>query len=171
MRLGQKNALVRQWARKGTRPRQPKDQRYKSAYLFGAVAPAQAKGAALVMPKANTYAMQAHLEEIARMIAPGAHAIVLMDQAGWHTTDKLDPPENISLLPLPPRSPELNPVENIWQYLRQNYLSNRIFANRIFDGYEVILDAACEAWNKLIDQPEQIRSIATRNWATIGQSQ
>ncbi len=70
MRLGQKNALVRQWARKGTRPRQPKDQRYKSAYLFGAVAPAQAKGAALVMPRANTHAMQAHLEEIARMAPP-----------------------------------------------------------------------------------------------------
>ena len=165
MRLGQKNALVRQWARKGTRPRQPKDQRYESAYLFGAVAPAQAKGAALVMPSANTHAMQAHLEEIARMVAPGAHAIVLLDQAGWHTTDKLRRPENISLLPLPPRSPELNPVENIWQYLRQTYLSNRVF-----DGYDVIVDAACQAWNKLIDQPERIQSIATRKWAAIGQS-
>ena len=166
MRLGQKNTLVRQWARKGTRPRQPKDQRYQSAYLFGAVAPAQAKGAALVMPKANTHAMQAHLEEIARMVAPGAHAIVLMDQAGWHTTDKLEPPANINLLLLPPRSPELNPAENIWQYLRQNYLSNRVF-----ETYDDIVDAACTAWNKLIDQPEHIQSIATRKWATIGQPQ
>ena len=88
------------------------------------------------MPKANTHAMQAHLEEIARMVAPGAHAIVLLDQAGWHITEKLKPPTNISLLPLPPRSPELNPVENIWQYLRQSCLSNRVF-----DGYDAILDA------------------------------
>lgn len=165
MRLGQKNALVRQWARKGTRPRQPKDQRYKSAYLFGAVAPAEAKGAALVMPRANTHAMQAHLEEITRIVAPGAHAIVLLDRAGWHTTQKLKRPKNISLLPLPPRSPELNPVENIWQFLRQTYLSNRVF-----DGYEHIVEAACQAWNKLIEQPECIQSIATRKWASIGQS-
>ncbi len=68
-------------------------------------------------------------------------------------------------MPLPPRSPELNPVENIWQYLRQIYLSNRVF-----DGYEVIVDAACQAWNKLIEQPQRILSIATRNWAAIGQS-
>jgi transposase len=165
MRLGQKNALVRQWARKGSRPRQPKDQRYQSAYLFGAVAPAQAKGAAVVMPKANTHAMQAHLEEISHAVAPGAHAIVLMDQAGWHTTQKLEPPANLSPLFLPSRSPELNPVENIWQYLRQTYLSNRVF-----EGYDAIVDAACHAWIRLIDQPERIRSIATRNWATIGQS-
>ena len=165
MRLGQKNALVRQWARKGTRPRQPKDQRYQSAYLFGAVAPAQAKGAAVVMPKANTHAMQVHLEEISHAVAPGAHAIVLMDQAGWHTTQKLNLPTNLSPLFLPPRSPELNPVENLWQYLRQTYLSNRVF-----EGYEAIVEAACQAWIKLIDQPERIRSIATRNWATIGQS-
>ena len=101
MRLGQKNGLVRQWARTGTRPRQPKDQRYQSAYLFGAVAPAQAKGAAVVMPKANTHAMQVHLEEISHAVAPGAHAIVLMDQAGWHTTQKLVPPANLSPLFLP----------------------------------------------------------------------
>ena len=118
-------------------PGNPRTSATTSAYLFGAVAPAQARGVALVMPKANTHAMQAHLEEIARMVAPGAHAIVLLDQAGWHITEKLKPPTNISLLPLPPGSPELNPVENIWQYLRQSYLSNRVF-----DGYDAILDAA-----------------------------
>ena len=90
MRVGQKNGLVYQWARKGTRPSQPADQRYESAYLFGAVCPARDTGAALAMPSADTEAMQKHLDEIARNVVTGAHAIVLLDQAGWHTTDKLE---------------------------------------------------------------------------------
>lgn len=164
MRLGQKNSLVRQWARKGTRPRQPADQRYESAYLFGAVCPARGTGAALMMPYADTNAMQAHLDEISREIAEGAHAIVIMDRAGWHTTPALTVPENLSLLFLPPGSPELNPVENIWQYLRQTWLSNRVF-----EDYDAILDAGCDAWNKLIALPKTITSITNRQWATIGQ--
>ena len=114
MRLGQKNSRVRQWARKGTRPRQPADLRYQNAYLFGAICPARGTGAAIMMPTADTEAMQAHLNEIAKAVALGAHAVILMDQAGWHTTGALTLPENMSLLFLPPKSPELNPVENIW---------------------------------------------------------
>ena len=74
-RIGQKNGVVRQWARKGTRPRQPADQRYENAYLFGAICPARGKGAAIAMPNADTQAMQEHIEEIARRVAPGAHAV------------------------------------------------------------------------------------------------
>ena len=160
MRLGQKNGLGRQWARKGTRPRQPKDQRYQSLYLFGAICPARGTGAGLVMPWANTHAMQAHLNEISLAVAPGAHGVVLIDRAGWHTTGKLKIPKNITLLFLPSRAPELNPVENLWQFLRQTYLSNRVF-----ETYEDILDAPCEAWNRLIDQPWRIMSIGLRDWA------
>ena len=165
MRLGQKNALVRQWARRGSRPRQPKDQRYQSLYLFGAICPARGTGAALVLPWANTQAMQAHLWEISRNVAPGAHAVLLLDRAGWHMTAKLKVPKNITLLFLPSRAPELNPVENLWQHLRQTYLSNRVF-----ETYQDILDAACEAWNNIIDQPWKIMSIGLRQWAHNGQS-
>ena len=104
MRVGQKNSLVRQWAPKGSRPRQVKDLRTSSAYLFGAICPERGEGAALVMPRANTEAMDLHLEEISRAVAPNAHAVVLLDQAAWHTTAKLGIPENISLVPLPPKS-------------------------------------------------------------------
>lgn len=156
-RIGQKNGLVRQWARRGTRPRQPADQRYESAYLFGAICPARGVGAALAMPFADTHAMQAYLDEIARTVAKGAHAVLLLDRAGWHTTAKLAVPKNISLIFLPSRSPELNPVENIWQYLRANWLSNRVF-----DSYDDIIDAACDAWNRLVDQPKTITSIGMR---------
>jgi hypothetical protein len=86
MRVGQKNSLVYQWAKKGTRPRQPKDQRYENAYLFGAVCPSRDTGAAIIMPHANTAAMRKHLEEISRPVAPGAHGLIILDQAGWHTT-------------------------------------------------------------------------------------
>ena len=165
-RVGQKNGLVYQWARRGSRPRQPKDQRYENAYLFGAICPARDIGAAVVMPYADTHAMQVHLDEISLHVAEGSIAALLLDQAGWHTTGKLVIPANIVLVPLPPKSPELNPVENVWQYLRQTWLSNRVFA-----GYEDICHACCDAWNNLAAKIGRIASIGRRRWATIGQSQ
>ena len=164
-RVGQKNGLVRQWARRGSRPRQPADQRYESAYLFGAICPAHANGAALALPYADTFAMQLHLDEISRHVAEGAHAVLLLDRAGWHTTGMLNMPKNITPIFLPSRAPELNPVENIWQYLRANWLSNRVF-----ETYDDIIDAACDAWRKLIAQPKTITSIGMREWANVGQS-
>ena len=163
-RIGQKNGRARQWARRGTRPRQPADQRYDNAYLFGAICPARGVGAALVLPYADTDMMQLHLDEISRNVAEGAHAVLLLDRAGWHTTGKLDMPDNITPIFLPSRAPELNPVENVWQYLRQNWLSNTVFEN-----YDAIVDAACAAWQKLIAQPETITSIGMRDWAHVGQ--
>ena len=155
---------MRQWARRGTRPRQPADQRYESAYLFGAICPARGTGAALALPFADTEAMQLHLDEIARTVARGAHAVLLLDRAGWHTTGNLAVPNNITLIFLPSRAPELNPVENIWQYLRANWLSNRVF-----ETYGDIIKAACGAWRNLTAQPQTITSIGTREWALVGQ--
>jgi transposase len=163
-RIGQKNGQVRQWARRGTRPRQPADQRYDNAYLFGAICPARGVGAALALPYADAAMMQLHLNEISRNVAVGAHAVLLLDRAGWHTTSKLDVPANITPIFLPSRAPELNPVENVWQYLRQNWLSNTVFEN-----YDAIIDAACAAWRNLIAQPETITSIGMREWAHVGQ--
>jgi len=162
--VGQKNGQVYRWAPKGTRPRQVEGQRYENAYIFGAVCPALDKGVALVMPHANAEAMQKHLEEISRSITTEAHGVLIMDGAGWHRSGALNIPENLSILFLPPYSPELNPTENIWQFLRQTYLSNRVFEN-----WEAIVDACCDAWNRLTVEPVRIKSIATRKWATTGQ--
>ena len=104
--------------------------------------------------------MQLHLDEIALAVEPGAHALIMLDQAGWHMTDKLDIPDNITLLPLPSKAPELNPVENVWQFMRQNWLSNRVFRSG-----DDILDHCCDAWNKLVDQPWCIMSLGLRQWA------
>ena len=159
-RIGQKNKLTRRWARRGTRPRAPRDQRTEWAYIFGAICPAKGKGAGLVMPWCDTDAMAAHLIEISAAVDPGAHAVLIVDQAGWHLTPKLAIPDNITVLALPPRSPELNPVENVWQFMRDNWLSNRIFKS-----YEDIVALCCQAWNNLIDQPWKIMSLGMRKWA------
>jgi transposase len=117
------------------------------------------------LPYADTDAMQLHLDEISRHVARRAHAVLLLDRAGWHTTAKLKVPKNITLIFLPSRSPELNPVENVWQYLRANRLSNRVF-----ESYDAIIDAACEAWRSLIAEPKAITSIGMRDWARVGQA-
>ena len=104
--------------------------------------------------------MTLHLTEISAAVAAGAHAVLLLDQAGWHGSRDLIIPDNITLLPLPPRSPELNPVENVWQFMRDNWLSNRVFAS-----YADILEHCCHAWNKLVDQPWRIMSLGMRRWA------
>ena len=122
--------------------------------------PAKGKGAGLVMPWCDTDAMAAHLIEISAAVDPGAHAVLIVDQAGWHLTPKLAIPDNITVLALPPRSPELNPVENVWQFMRDNWLSNRIFKS-----YEDIVALCCQAWNNLIDQPWKIMSLGMRKWA------
>ena len=116
----------------------------------------------VVMPEVNTEAMEAHLAEIGRRVSPGAHAVLVLDGAGWHSSPRLRVPDNVSLLPLPRYSPELNPVENVWEYLRQNWLSHRVW-----DSYEAIVAACCEAWNMLMRSPEQIASITTRGWAQV----
>jgi len=111
------------------------------------------------MPRCDTEAMNLHLAEIATQIAPGAHAAILVDQAGWHLSSRLDVPPNITLILLPAKCPELNPQENVWQFLRENWLSNRVFKS-----YQQIVDFCCEAWNRLIDQPWRIMSIGMREW-------
>jgi hypothetical protein len=114
-RVGQQGSLTYIWAEQGTRPPAPRDQRYDSAYIFGAVCPARGVGAALVLPEANAKAMNLHLAEISRHVSSGAHAVVLLDGAGSHKLGgQLRVPDNMSLLRLPPYSPELNPMENIW---------------------------------------------------------
>ena len=103
------------------------------------------------MPWCDTPAMAAHLAEISAAVDPGAHAVLMLDQAGWHMTAKLAVPHNITLLPLPPRFPELNPVENVWQFMRDNWLSNRVFKS-----YDDIVALCCDAWNNLTDRPWKI---------------
>ena len=140
-----------------------RDNRHTSAYLFGAICPDRAVGAAMITPCANAWAMNLHLKEISTQVAPGAHALLACDGAGWHQTGKkLIVPDNITLLSLPPYSPELNPMENVWDYLRQNKL-----CAQVWDTYEDIVEACTKAWRFLINDPDRIRSIGYRHWAWV----
>ncbi len=151
------------WAPIGSRPRMVRDNRHDSAYLFGAICPGRAAGAAIIMPGVNSEAMQEHLAEISTQVTPGAHAVLLCDGAGWHQTgERLAVPDNITLLPIPPYTPELNPMENVWEYLRGNKLSAAVW-----NGYDEIVDACRVAWNFLISDPDRIRSLCTRDWACV----
>jgi DDE superfamily endonuclease len=112
------------------------------------------------MPEVNVEAMNEHLAEISRCVSVGAIALLVLDGAGWHRSPRLEIPENIVLLPLPPYAPELNPVENVWEFIRANYLSHRVF-----EDYQAILRACRDAWNALIQMPQTITSIGAREWA------
>ena len=122
----------------------PKDLGFASAYVFGAVCPSQGKAAALIMPICNTAAMNHHLSEISSQVAADAHAVVILDGASWHNSHGLVVPSNITLLALPPYSPELNPVERVWHYLRSHWL-----ANWVFPSLAEIMDACETAWNRV----------------------
>ena len=140
-----------------------RDNRHTSAYLFGALCPDRAVGGAMITPCANSWAMNLHLQEISTQVAPGAHALLVCDGAGWHQRGKkLIVPDNITLLSLPPYSPELNPMENVWAYLRQNKL-----CTHVWDSYDDIVEACADAWRFLINDPDRIRSIGARQWAWV----
>lgn len=161
-RVGQQGTITRLWSPKGTRPRAIRQQQFEYAYIYGAVCPSRDLGVALVLPVANSEAMNLHMEEISKKTDPGRIAIVIMDQAGWHTSNKLKKFENVIPIMLPPYSPELNPVEQVWKQLREDSL-----ANRCFENYEDIIQSCAKAWNKFTGVVDNVRSLCSREWANL----
>jgi DDE superfamily endonuclease len=159
-RIGQKGRLTHVWHQKGVRPRGVRQQGFSSAQLFGAVCPERGEGVALVLPEVSTAAMDVFLAELSRAVPAGTHAALVLDGAGWHVSDDLTVPANLTLVPLPPYSPELNPVERVWEHLRDRWLSHRVLAG----GYAAVVDAACAAWNALLAEPGRLRSLTNFPW-------
>ena len=114
----------------------------------------------MILPEASTEGMQLHLDEISKNVTRGYHAIIVMDGAGWHIANDLVIPKNITILKLPPYSPELNPMEQVFQQLRKLKLSNACY-----DSYEDIDEACVKAWNEFISEKSAIKSLASRKWA------
>ena len=161
-RVGQQGSLSRTWAIKGTRPRVVRQQQFKYTYIFGAVCPARDEAVGLILPYANTDTMIIHLEYISAKIPEGRHAVLVLDQAGWHTTKKINKFDNITLLPLPPFSPELNPTEQVWEQLKDRELSNRVF-----EDDEDIVNSCCKAWNNFTEIKGAVQSLCSRSWANL----
>src|SRR3954467_2561369 len=159
-RVGQKGGMTHVWYQKGVRPRGVRQQGFSSAYLFGAVCPERGEGVALVLPEVSTAAMSTFLAELARAVPAGTHAALVLDGAGWHVSEGLTVPANLTLIYPPPYSPELNPVERVWEYLRDRWLSHRVLAG----GHEAVVDAACAAWNALLAEPGRLRSLTSFPW-------
>jgi transposase len=153
-RFGQKGTLTRVWARRGSRPRRVRQDGRESLYVLTAVCAASGAAVGLVMPELNTAVVNLFLEELSRRLDPGAHAVLIWDNAGYHVGGGLVVPPNVSLIGLLPYSPELNPVENLWHYLRSHHWSHRVYLN-----YEALRDAAAESWRAVCLNPEKIRSI------------
>jgi len=147
------------WWRRGERPRGLADKRFTFAYIFAAVEPGTDNAFALVLPYVNTEAMQLFLDRFSATIDDGEHVAMMLDQAGWHGARALVVPSNVTLVPLPPYSPELNPVERVWLYLKERFLSHRLHAN-----YDAIAEAASKAWNRLLAEAGSLTSLCTYPW-------
>ena len=159
MRVGQKGRLCHRWWLKGERAPGRQDQRFSFTYLFGAARADGEAAFALVLPEVGTVAMQLFLDGFAKTLHPDEHAVMVLDRAGWHGARALVIPPNVTLVPLPPYSPQLNPMERVWLYLRERHLSLRLLPDT-----EAIVDACCDAWNALIDDTDPLRSLCFQPW-------
>lgn len=158
-RFGQHGTLSRVWASRGSTPRKVRQTDYGWVYIFGSVCPARADAHACLMPLANTDVMNLYLEDFSRHLGEDLHALLVMDCAGWHCSGELRVPENITLLHLPPYSPELNPMELVWRELRQKRLGNRVFPT-----VEDLDDSVAEAWLDQVRDKEQLKNLCLFPW-------
>lgn len=139
-----------------------KQQQFEYGYLFGAVCPATGQTEALITPLVNKEMMTQHLSQISQATLDGRHAVVIVDGAGWHTMDTAQPFSNVTLIKLPPYSPELNPIEQVWSWIRQHCLSNKVFS-----GYEDIVEQVSSAWNRFIDDIGRVKRMCFRDWIKV----
>ena len=158
-RIGQTGRVTHVWYQKGMRPRGVREHRFASVHLFGAVCPERGTGVALVLPEAKAAMMNLLLAELAGTLPAQTHAVLVLDRAGWHISGDLAVPANLTLLHLPSKSPELNPMANVWQYMRERWLSHRVLPDD-----KAILDAACDAWNRLVAEPGRLQSLTCFPW-------
>lgn len=165
-RVGQKGRTTHVWYERGARPPGAHDIGFASAWLFGAACPERDEAVALVLPEASTAAMNLFLAAVGRGLPERAHAVLVLDRAGWHTSRTLAVPPNLTLAHLPPPySPELveqrrcSTVEKPWQHLRERFLSHRVLRD-----LEAVIGAACRAWDALVAERDRVRSLTAFPW-------
>ena len=156
-RVGQQGTLTRVWARTGSRPTAVRQTEYEWVYLWAAVEPATGASVAMITPTVNTALMNTFLAGLSGTLGPDDHAVLVLDNAGWHVAKALDVPDNVTLMFLPPYSPELNPVERLWAWLRSHHL-----ANRVYGDYDELLREADRAWLSL--DAQTLKSVCACHW-------
>ncbi len=158
-RVGNKGRVCHRWWRRGERAPGTRQIGYQWAYIFSAVRPDTGDDVTLVLPSVNAKVMDLFLAHFADILDDNAHAVMMLDGAGWHDARALTVPDNVTLALLPPYSPELNPVERVWLYLRERFLSLRVL-----DDTDAIIDACCQAWLALIAEPQRMQSLCAYPW-------
>ena len=159
-RVGRKGMLPGVRARKGTRPRIVRDHRYGHLYLFPSACPATGDAVGHVCGRASTAETDRHLREIGERVPAGKRALVVLDGAGWHRSGDLGIPDSVSLLRLPPCSPEPDPVETVFPLLK-----HRHFANRVSGSAEHVREVVEHVWDAFIRRKGEVTRITTREWA------
>jgi len=157
MRFGQQGTMTTVWAETGSRPTVVRQTQYEWCYVFGAVNPRTGNSSALVAPSVNTELMNEHLKFIAQDAGADAHVVLVLDQAGWHKSKALKVPADMTLLHLPPYSPELNAVEKLWGFVRSHHTSNRVYRD-----YDHLFESASEVCRQVGE--DRIRSVCRTTW-------
>jgi transposase len=160
-RFGTQGTITRVWARKGSRPRAVRQNGREWLYVMIAVCAATGGASALIMPELNTAVVNLFLEQFARELPAGVHAVLIWDGAGFHNGGDLLVPASVSLIRLPPYSPELNPVENLWHYLRSHHWSNRMY-----EGYEELKEEAVRSLGVVCQDIAKLRTICNADYIT-----
>lgn len=158
-RFGQQGTITRKWARRGSRPAAVRQTQYDYLYVLGAACPATGQTVGLLAPTLNTVVVNRFFEQMANEIDDAVHVVMFWDQAGYHIASALTPPSNVTLISLPPYSPELNPIENLWHYLRSHHWSNRRYAD-----YDELRQAACDAWQASCLDPALIQTVCRADY-------
>jgi transposase len=158
-RFGQQGTLTRVWARRGSRPRRRRQNGRESLYVLTATCAASGAAFGLIMPELNTAVVNRFLEEFARQLAPGVRAVLLWDNAPYHVGGDLVVPANVSRIGLLPYSPELNPVENLWHYLRSHHWSNQEY-----EGYEGLKEKAVDTLCVVCNDAKNLKSICNADY-------
>lgn len=153
-RFGQQGTNTNVWASKGSRPTAVRQTEYEYLWVLGAVCPETGHAEGLLSPQLNTKIINSFLELFSQTIPAGEHAVMVWDGAGFHTAKDLRVPENVTLVQLPPYSPELNPIENLWHYLKSHFWSNRAY-----DDYNALEAAAIDAWRHAVLDQELVQSV------------
>ncbi len=152
-RFGRISTPKRAWAPPGIRPKAPRQVIREFSYVYAAVAPEQGLMTSLILPHADTDMMNLFLAQVARDFAD-YFVVMQVDQASWHRAKDLQVPENIRLIFQPPYSPEVNPVEHLWEEVREKYLHNRILPS-----LEDLIEVLCQALSELTADTERLRSM------------
>jgi transposase len=158
-RFGTQGTITRVWAPKGSRPRAVRQNGREWLYVLMAVCASTGAASALIMPELNAGVLNLFLEQFSRELPAGVHAVLIWDGAGYHTGGDLVVPSNVSLIQLPPYSPELNPVENLWHYLRAHHWSNREY-----EGYEGLQREAVRSLCAVCDDAERLKGICNADY-------